>query len=649
MPGLFQVQSQLDASRGGASSGRRKTRVMNRIHGDRWLSTRCLCTAIWLICLGSSTAIGQSGSTSDASKPDPSPSPLKPAAAPPAAPGSSVEDRLRRMEEAYRRIEEANKKIQGQYDGLLKKYDELNGQLKSGRVVDPGRGNSATTRPASRVGAVEYQDPPDREIREGVGAQGMGGRTAPDAGSALGADGVVRRGVSAGGGGFQGGQAGISRRGAEGIGAQGTGGRVYPAESLARGEEKVPRRTAKVEFAEGLEITSADDEFKLTFHNMTQVEYRAFPTSQEGILHSQFFIPRQRWYFTGRVTRNIEFYTDINRGYGSLDILDAFISYRFDERLRFRVGRMKIPYLYEYYSISEGDLIAPERSLYANNMADNRQIGAMALGELWEGHVGYAMGIFNGPRQSFQDFNGAKDFVGYVNSRPFLTSKTFKALNYLNIGGSFDVGYQNDPTQPNILTTANDQTAGSSNSVVESLSPTFLAFNNNVLEQGQRNQWAGHMVWFYKSFNLLSEYGGGVAGYARSNSKTPRYIPYDGYMVQATYFLTGEELTRRVNVVKPKRDFSLVRGKRAPGAWEVHGRFSTLDFSKDVFTAGFADPNLWSNHAWATDVGCNWYLNFYTKLALDWQHSEFGNPVVLAPNRYGPTRDLFWIRFQIFF
>jgi len=78
-------------------------------------------------------------------------------------------------------------------------------------------------------------------------------------------------------------------------------------------------------------------------------------------------------------------------------------------------------------------------------------------------------------------------------------------------------------------------------------------------------------------------------------------------------------------------------------------RLSTLDFSKEIFTAGFADPNLWSNHAWATDVGLNWYLNFYTKVYLDWQHSEFGSPVLIAPNRFGPTRDMFWIRFQVFF
>ena len=63
----------------------------------------------------------------------------------------------------------------------------------------------------------------------------------------------------------------------------------------------------------------------------------------------------------------------INRGYGPLDILDAFVSYRIDERFRIRAGRMKTPYLYEYYSIAEGDLIAPERSLYAGNMAANRR------------------------------------------------------------------------------------------------------------------------------------------------------------------------------------------------------------------------------------------------------------------------------------
>ncbi len=230
-----------------------------------------------------------------------------------------------------------------------------------------------------------------------MGAQGTGGRTAPCS-RGVGAQGVDGRGVYNEGGGLpspttpcEGPQetpGGLSRRSAQGLGAQGTAGRVSPSETAGLGEEGLPWRLAKVEFAEGLELSSPDDEFKLTFHNMTQVEYRAFPLSQEGLLHSQFFIPRQRWYFTGRATRNIEFYTSINRGYGSLDVLDAFLSYRIGERLQFRVGRMKTPYLYEYYSIAEGDLVAPERSMYAGNLAGNRQEGAMAMGELFKGRLG---------------------------------------------------------------------------------------------------------------------------------------------------------------------------------------------------------------------------------------------------------------------
>ena len=209
----------------------------------------------------------------------------------------------------------------------------------------------------------------------------------------------------------------------------------------------------------------------------------------------------------GNLTKNVGFYTVINRGYGSLDLLDAFITLRFSDKLRLRVGRMKTPYLYEYFSIAEGDLIAPERSLFAGNLALNRQMGFMFLGELFDSRVSYATGLYNGPRRSFQDLNSAKDIIGNVTIRPFLNSERFKALNYLNIGGSWDVGYQNNsPPQPVYFETANDQTPNNATS----LSPTFLHLNNNVIELGERVQWGGHLVWYYKSLFLMAEYGGAV-------------------------------------------------------------------------------------------------------------------------------------------
>ncbi len=590
---------------------------------------------------------------------------------------SPASTRETQLEERLRKMEEMNQRILDRYDDLAKKYDQLSTRLK----LAPER---AGTKPAARrvparaldpdeaIGGVARRDadptldpeleplvpepldpqpPPEGLIsprREGAGAQGTGGRTNPD---------ERRGGIDDGGGSFTGNRSrsaaeaeqGLSPRSRRGIGAQGTDARTSTREIGSRGEEKIEKVPGKVSFAEGLEITSPDEEFQLTFHDLTQVELRGFPASQQGTLNTQFFIPRQRWYFTGRATKFIEYYTAINRGYGALDMLDAFITFGYDRRWRLRAGRMKTPFSYEYYSIAEGDLIAPERSVYTGNLSGNRQEGLMVLGEFYEGRLSYSTGIFNGARRSFGDYNSSKDLYLYLNSRPFLESKRFSALNYLNLGGTVNGGAQRNPLQPMSYHTANDQTAGNSDAVVSSLSPTFLTYNTNVSELGQRLDYGGFLAWYYKSFNLLAEYHGGYQGFSTDGVHSTT-VPFTGWFIQPYYFITGEEITRRVNVVKPKKDFSIENGKiTGPGAWEVHARFATMNVGRNVFTSGLVDPNLWSNSAMVTDIGANWYLNFYTKIYFDWQHSEFGSPVVLGPNHFGRTTDLFWLRFQVFF
>ena len=99
--------------------------------------------------------------------------------------------------------------------------------------------------------------------------------------------------------------------------------------------------------------------------------------------------------------------------------------------------------------------------LYAGNLALNRQVGAMFLGELFKNRLDYAVGVFNGPRRSFDDSNSDKDAVLFLNSRPFLKSETFPALHYLNLGGSINGGFENNAPQPGVFRTANDQTPNS--------------------------------------------------------------------------------------------------------------------------------------------------------------------------------------------
>ncbi len=620
-----------------------------------------------------------------------------------------MDERLRRMEEAYLRMEENNRRIQSQYDTLLKKYDDLSRKvttegpekpvqrsiLRGGLMTRTGPPASSTPgrQLADMLGVEESAPdplpvslssmPPAIEpLQEPGGSSGTAGRGrgSPMQPSRPRLSEMVEEG-DAGRGLVTEEAPSISplpsrtqpfrsRMDRIGAGAEGTGGRTSPSQQPAardreEGETKEgegaegksirdlkPRRhKGEFEFAEGLEFNSLDGEFKLQFHDLTQAELRAFPVSQTGILSTQFFIPRQRWYFVGDLTKNVGFYTAINRGYGSLDQLDAFLTLRFSNQVRLRFGRMKTPYLYEYFSIAEGDLIAPERSLFATNLALNRQMGAMLLGDLFEGRMNYATGLFNGPRRSFQDFNSAKDFAGIVTFRPFLKSERYKALNYLNVGGTWDVGYeQNYPPQPVYFETANDQTAGTS---ALGLSPAFLHLNNNVQEYGERIQWGGHVVWYWNSFFLMGEYGGIKEGFGHLNSKNSVPVDFNGWHVTASYFLTGEQVTRRVNMVKPLRDFNfnfLKPGEKfSPGAVEVFARYSALDISQNMFTGGFADPNLWSSHVHEVDVGLNWYLNFYTRVYLDWNFDAYSTPIVSGPGRFSSTTDLFWLRLQVFF
>jgi phosphate-selective porin OprO/OprP len=473
--------------------------------------------------------------------------------------------------------------------------------------------------------------------RIGAGAEGTGGRTSPSQQPAGVVTGARARGESGG----------LLPSGGAREGEEGEGGGIV--------DLKPKRHKGSIAFGEGLEFTSDDGEFKLQFHNLTQAEFRGFDNRDIGPtnnnLHDQFFIPRQRWYFVGDLTKNVGFYTVINRGYGSLDLLDAFITLRFSDALRLRIGRMKTPYLYEYFSIAEGDLIAPERSIFAGNMALNRQDGFMFLGELFKSQLSYATGLYNGPRRSFGNLNSAVDNIGNVTWRPFLLTERFEALKYLNIGGSWDWGYQNNfPPQPVFFETANDQTTSVP---AQTLSPTFLAMNSNAKEVGERVQWGAHAVWYYKSFFLLAEYGGSREGFGLVNGTSSTPVNITGYNVTASYFLTGEQVTRRVNMVQPRENFNfnfLKPGEKfSPGAVEVFARYSTMDLGRNIFTAGFADPNLWTNHVWATDIGLNWYLNFYTRIYLDWQHAEYGNQIAVAPSKFTSFTDIYWLRFQVFF
>lgn len=552
------------------------------------------------------------------------------------------------LEERLFKLEEMNRKILQQYEVMEQRHNERYASLsRDFKALQEKIQQAPVAGAGGPASGVEGTAPDGSEIPEGPeGTIGRGTETEeqPVQGGGAGGTAGDRVGATPYGPGGQLRSAGdTTRGGGPARGPQGTIGR--------RGEEGKARPIVTA-IGNGLRFESEDQEFQLQFHNLTQAEFRYFPgAGDQSPLKDQFFVPRQRWYFTGRATKHVEFYTVINRGYGDLDLLDAFLNYNIDPRFQLRIGRTKTPTSYEYYQIAEGDLIAPERSLFTGNFSGNRQVGLMEHGQILDKRAEYAIGVFNGPRRSFSATTSNKNIYAFFNFRPFQKWESHPGLQFFNFGGEYDYGNDsNTTTQPNILTTANDQSAGTSDPVVRSLSPTFFMFNSNTIEFGPRSHASAWIAWFYKSFNLLAEYDGGFQDYSHSNGIGNRTkVIQDGYFVQAYYFLTGEEIKRRVDV-EPKRAFSFKNGRlESVGAVEVHARYSVLNMSNNVFTAGFADPNLWSNHAQALDLGFNWYPYKYSKIYFDWQHATFGSPVYNGGKDLTRSTDLLWVRCQLFF
>ncbi|WP_235905105.1 OprO/OprP family phosphate-selective porin [Tautonia marina] len=397
----------------------------------------------------------------------------------------------------------------------------------------------------------------------------------------------------------------------------------------------------------GFLLQSDEGKFRLRIHYESQIEGRFWDPIDQQPANSGIFLPRQRIFFSGNFTRPIEYEFSINRGFGTLNILNAFVNLHFDDRFELRLGRFFTPMFYDQFAISNYWLLTPERSIFTTNLSLNRQFGAMGWGYLFDKRLDYAAGVFNGSRNSFEAFNNALDLVGYVNARPFQQSEGLPMARFLNLGASVAFGRQDQPPVPASFRIG----GGSPNADIPGAGTVpFLILNRGVQERGDRLIGSVHAAYFHQSLSLIGEWQYGYGGYAASPAAGSTRVPFSGFYVAGGYFLTGEEVERRTRLYPLRPLIPTRKGqRRGLGAWELTGRFSTLAMGEEVFNAGLADRNLWSNQAATTELGVNWYWNEYVKIYMFWLHGGFDDPVLYAPGRFQETADMFWLRFQLYF
>ncbi|WP_165230037.1 OprO/OprP family phosphate-selective porin [Aquisphaera insulae] len=401
-------------------------------------------------------------------------------------------------------------------------------------------------------------------------------------------------------------------------------------------------KKASVRFGPGFEIRSEDDEYVFQFHNLTQFEYRGYEQTNQGTVKDSFLIPRQWFMFSGRITRPIGYFVSFANGFDNLTTLDVFLDFEYDPRLRLRAGRFKTPFTYEFLVEPIQGLMLPERSIFFNNFGQNRDLGVMAYGRVLRDTVDYAGGIFNGNRNGYVAPDDSKFGSAFINWKPFNNDRDSLLENF-NVGGSVFGGNAFKLPVPTVFRTIVPLVGNAVAGV------PFLVLNNNVRESGPQTFWDLHTAYFYKQLAIVGEWGSGFQDYSLVNTPAERTrLAVNSFYVQGGYLLTGETRSS-VGIVRPRHPFSLKPGRVGFGAWELVSRYQHLDMSRNIFTAGLADGNLWANRVDLVDVGFNWHINQYLKFMFEWQHAMFNQPVLYNTGEFQVNSDLFLARMQLFF
>ena len=123
-----------------------------------------------------------------------------------------------------------------------------------------------------------------------------------------------------------------------------TGGLSSPSHNDAAAKENKARLPLKAFNAQsyrnryGFVLQSENEEFELRFNGLVQTDARIYQPHQPPV-NSDINVPRARMWFSGRLTKPIEYQVSFQRSTNSFDVLNVYVNFHYDPRFQIRVGR----------------------------------------------------------------------------------------------------------------------------------------------------------------------------------------------------------------------------------------------------------------------------------------------------------------------
>ncbi len=312
-------------------------------------------------------------------------------------------------------------------------------------------------------------------------------------------------------------------------------------------------------------------------------------------------------------------------GGGTSGVENAYISYTglkpFGGRMAVDIGVMDLPYTLDE-ATSSNDILFMERAS-AGIVATNIAAGDFrsAVGTRWYNDVFWAGAYVTGPT------TGAIHSAS--SAAPAGTSEQYGAVarvaGQIVSGKDYSIHLGGDAQwliQPPRNLIANTQTVTLSDRPELRLDPTVLASTGAIANASGAQVYSVEAAATYGPLILQGEYFWFNVDRNANTGLPPIGAPsakFQGGYAQAGWVLTGEHRTYNAanaayNGVKPAHPFSLDGG--GWGAWEIAGRFSTIDLNSQLGTAtGIAGgrQNVYT-------LALNWYVNGNVRFMLDYLH-----------------------------
>jgi phosphate-selective porin OprO/OprP len=359
-------------------------------------------------------------------------------------------------------------------------------------------------------------------------------------------------------------------------------------------EKKPPASVGKDRFV----IESADGDFRLRLGGVLQFDGRFYLSSGEGV--DTLLLRRVRPIFQGTVGRRFDFYLMPDFGEGKTVLQDAYLDVHCAKGVALQIGKFKSPVALERLLL-DVDIVFVERA-FPTDLAPNRDLGLQLHGELGEGLLSYAFGVFNGvPDGAIGDVdtNSSKDVEGRVFLKPF--RRTSNPLQGLGLGIAGTRGRE-DGALPSFRTPGQ---------------LLYFSYASSALASGLRTRILPQASFYGGPLGLLGEYAR-TSQWVRKGTETERFSN-EAWEATATLLLTGEKASP--TGIRPRHPFAPEEGQW--GAFELALRISRLDVDPGIFAHGFADSQTSARQARSWGVGMSWYLNRNLRFVVDFVRTTF--------------------------